>query len=164
MDATFKDAIDKFLQSSRIAIVGYSRNKDQPANAVYDRFQNNGYDVYAVNCNNEGFEGVEVFARLSDIPERPDGAVIFTPPKETPRILEECANLGIVNVWIHRSVDAGSWSPEVTEFSKKHLMNVIPVGCPLMFLKPDFPHLCIRTIMNWTGKLKIGERAEVSAV
>jgi len=155
MDATYKTAIDKFLQSNEVAIVGYSRKKDQPANAVYDRFKKNGYTVYAVNCNTEGFEGVTIYSSLSELPEIPAAVAVFTPPGQTLNILEECAHLGIANIWIHKSVDGGSWCPEVETFRKQHVLNVIPNGCPLMFLKPDFTHLCIRTVMNWGGRFKM---------
>ena len=157
MNDTFRSLVDDFLKKNHIAIVGYSRKKDQPANAVFDRFHANGYDVYAVNPFPDRFDDQVVYSSLSLLPTIPGAVVIFTPPKETLKILEECNSLGVKDVWIHHSIDEGSWSPEAEQYARQNNFNLIPSGCPLMFLSPDFPHRCIKWFLNWKGMFKVEE-------
>jgi predicted CoA-binding protein len=164
MNARFQSLVDRFLDHDHIAIVGYSSKKDQPANAVFDRFRDNNYEVYAINPHPEKFEHQKVYKSLSQLPELPGGVVVFTPPEETVKVLEECVSLGIVNVWIHHSIDQGSWSPEAEQFAREHDINLISSGCPLMFLSPDFPHRCLKWFLGWKGLFKVEEKAEGVAV
>lgn len=157
MTDTYRSRVDSFLKHDKIAVVGYSRKKDQPANAVFDRFKENGYEVHAVNPFPERFDDQIVFASLSLLPSIPGGVVIFTPPKETLKVLEECHSLGIKHAWIHHSIDEGSWSPEAEKYAKEHGIDLIPSGCPLMFLSPDFPHRCLKWFLNWRGLFKVEE-------
>lgn len=155
MNAEYQSRLDAFLASTSVAIAGYSRQKNAPANAVYKKFEENGYQVYAVSPHADEIEEVSCFQTISTIPETPEAVVLFTPPSATMNVLEECSELGIKKVWIHHSVDQGSFTPGVEEFAAGKGMELIPFGCPMMFLKPDIFHRCMRWFFNLQKKFDL---------
>jgi uncharacterized protein len=154
MNPNYNEQVDTFLKAKNVAIAGYSTNKNQPANSIYKRFSENGYNVFAINPKAEAISDVKCYSSLQDIAETVDAVVICTPPLVTLSVVNECIKKDIKNIWIHRSVDQGSYNAEAVELGKKNNINCIACGCPLMFLNADFPHKCIRWFMDVTGKLK----------
>ena len=60
---------------------------------------------------------------------------------------EECAELGITNVWMHRGPGAGSVSDTATSYGRQHGITVIDGGCPCMFgPTADFGHKVMRFV------------------
>ena len=71
--------------------------------------------------------------------------VIATRPELALGTMQECAELGIRNVWMHRGPGAGSVSAEATDFGRQRGIMVIDGGCPLMFdPTADFGHKMIK--------------------
>ncbi len=89
-----------------------------------------------------------------NVSEPIDGVVISTRPEVTGQIVQECAEVGVSRVWMHRSFGQGSVSDEATKFCQDHNITVIPGGCPMMFCEPvDFGHKCMRWFLGLTGGL-----------
>jgi predicted CoA-binding protein len=154
--ATMKEAAKEFLALDRIAVVGVSRAKNKAANLIYRKLRTEGYKVFAVNPNTKNVEGDICYPDLRAIPEKPGGVVIVTNPEITKRIVRECADLGIANVWMHNGIDSKgtSISPEGVEYCHNHNINVIPGGCPMMFcVHADTGHRVMRWVQTLTGKL-----------
>ena len=151
---TLKASAEQFLRLKRIAVAGVSSTQKSVPNIIYDKLKKSGYKVFAVNPKG-GFIGEEpCFLKLSDIPEQVEGVVIGTNPRATLQVVTDCSDLGIKHVWIHKSLDAGSYSKEAEDFCMENGINLIPTGCPMMFCKPvDFPHKCIKWFLHATGKL-----------
>lgn len=150
-----KESAKEFLQLKTIAVAGVSSTKKNAANYIYEKLRSAGYYVFAVNPKAiEVMGGDPSYPSLTAIPEQIEGVVIGTHSKVTLSVVQECATLGIQHVWIHKSLDAGSYSEEAEKFCKENGINLIPSGCPLMFCKPvDFPHKCIKWVLHATGKL-----------
>jgi hypothetical protein len=68
--------------------------------------------------------------------------------------MQECHELGIRDVWMHRSFGTGSVSDSATRFGREHGITVIDGGCPLMF-EPcsDGGHKAMRFVFTMTGKV-----------
>jgi uncharacterized protein len=49
--------VDEFLRGRRLAVAGVSRDTTQPANAIYRKLRDSGYDVFAINPNATEVEG-----------------------------------------------------------------------------------------------------------
>jgi hypothetical protein len=154
MKEAFKAKINSFLSEDSIAVFGYSSKKHQPANGIYDRFRQAGKRTYAINPRHVKLNDVRCYSSLRELPEKPGSVVICSPPESSPDIVGECIRSGIKNVWMHRSVDKGSYNEQAEQMARDNGLNCISVGCPLMFLKADFPHRCIKWIMNLQGKFK----------
>ena len=129
-----KDAASDFLSCKRIAVTGVSRTPHgHGSNAVYQRLRGRGYQVFAVNPNAESVEGDACFHDLKSIPGGVDAVVIGTRPEIADRTMRECAELGIKQVWMHRSFGRGSVSEAAATYGRQKGITVIEGGCPLMF-------------------------------
>lgn len=151
---TLKETVDDFLAQKRIAVAGVSRSGGEAANLVYRKLRGAGYQVFAINPNAEEVEGEKCYPDLKSIPGGVEGVVIATHPKVTDQIVRECAEMGISQVWIHRSFGGGSVSDAAVNFCRENNITVIPGGCPMMYCEPvDIGHKCMRWVLNLTGGL-----------
>lgn len=148
--ATIKQAASDFLGKKRIAVTGVSRQpKSHAANLVYQRLRSRGYEVFAVNPNADRVEGDTCYPDLKSIPGGVEAVVIGTRPGLAATTMQECVELGIAHVWMHRLNGPGSVSEEATRYGREHGITVIDGGCPLMF-KPtaDVGHKMMRLFAN----------------
>jgi len=148
-----KEAASDFLANKRVAVTGVSRTpKTHGSNNVYRRLRERGYDVFAVNPNAEEVEGDRTYPDLKSIPGGVEAVVIGTRPELAERTMEECAELGIKHVWMHRGPGAGSVSAAATDYGRQQGITVIDGGCPLMFEPTaDFGHKIMRLV--YAGKV-----------
>ncbi len=108
---TMKEAAAEFLATKRIAVTGVSRTaQGHGSNTVYKRLRDRGYEVFAVNPNADQVEGATSYHDLKSIPGGVDAVVIATAPSRAETTVQECVELGIKQVWMHRSFGAGSVS------------------------------------------------------
>ena len=143
-----KNAAAEFLAKKRLAVTGVSRTpKQHGSNNVYRRLRERGYDVFAVNPNADEVEGDRCYPNLASIPGGVEAVVIGTRPEIAEQTMDECIELGIRYVWMHRGPGAGSVSPAATELGRQHGMTVIDGGCPLMFgPTADLGHKLMRLV------------------
>jgi predicted CoA-binding protein len=150
-----KDAARQFLAHRRIAVTGVSRSpKDHGANVVYRRLRDRGYDVVAVNPNADQVEGDQCWPDLTSVPGGVEAVVIGTRPEHAEATVRECVELGVSHVWMHRSVDAGSVSPDAAAFARMNGLTVIEGGCPCMFAPAADPaHRVMKTVLTLAGRV-----------
>ncbi len=150
-----REAATSFLSHKRIAVTGVSRSPGpHGSNAVYKRLRERGYEVFAVNPNAQEVEGDPAYPNLASIPGGVDAVVIGTRPAYAEATVRECDELGVKDVWMHRSFGGGSVSDAATRFGRERGITVIDGGCPLMF-EPcsDAAHRAFRFIFTATGKV-----------
>jgi predicted CoA-binding protein len=155
-EVDIKAAAAEFLAKKRIAVTGVSRNPEAQhgANIVYRRLRERGYDVFAINPNTAEVEGDRAYPDLKSIPNGVDAVVIGTRADRALGAMRECAELGIRNIWMHRSIGSGSVSAEATAWGRERGMRVIDGGCPLMFDPvSDTGHKVMRSLFTLTGKV-----------
>ena len=152
---TVKAAASEFLANKRIAVTGVSRTPGtHGSNAVYQRLRARGYEVFAINPNTDEVEGDRCYHDLKAVPGGVEAVVIGTRPETAEATMRECADLGIKQVWMHRSFGAGSVSDAATEYGREHGITVIDGGCPLMFdPTADLGHKAMRFVFTRTGKV-----------
>jgi uncharacterized protein len=150
-----KDAASTFLAHKRIAVTGVSRTPGgHGSNVVYKRLRDRGYEVFAVNPNADTVEGDPCFHDLKSIPGGVEAVVVATRPELAEDTVRECGELGIDQVWMHRSFGGGSVCDEATVYGREHGMTVIDGGCPLMFEPTaDAGHKVMRFVLSCTGKV-----------
>ena len=144
-------AITSFLAQTRIAVAGVSRSKTEAANTIYRKLRDSGYHVFPVNPKAAALEGVVCYPDLAAIPGGVDAVVVATPPEASLGVVSQCADLGIRRVWLHRSFGSGSVSDAALALGRERGIEVIPGGCPMMFL--DFGHKCMRVILGVMNRL-----------
>ena len=157
--AKIDSLVQDFLAQKKIAVVGVSDKRDTGCNLNYNKFKENGYQVYAVNPRIASFQGDACYPDLKSIPEKPDAVFILANPKVTEQIVGQCVELGIKRVWMHcmmgtkPGLAAGmtSVSPHAVEMCKANGIAVISGSCPNQFLKPDFAHRMMRGLWRTLG-------------
>jgi predicted CoA-binding protein len=153
--STVKEAATNFLSCKRVAVTGVSRKPESHgSNVVYKRLRDRGYEVFAVNPNADTVEGDRSFHSVAEIPGGVDAVVIGTAPERAEATVRQCDDLGIKQVWMHRSFGGGSVCDGATVYGREHGMTVIDGGCPLM-LEPtaDLGHKVMRFVLTPTGKV-----------
>lgn len=151
---TLADAAREFLAQKRIAVVGVSRNPEEAANFVFRKLRASGREVFAVNPRADVVEGARCYSALRSIPDGVDAVVVFTPASASASVVQECADLGISYVWLHRSLGAGSVSSEAIEVARQNGITLIAGACPAMYCAPvDLPHRCMRWVLDFAGRL-----------
>jgi hypothetical protein len=156
MAVTTKQAAAEFLAKKRIAVAGVSRETGgaHGGNPVYTRLRERGYEVYAVNPNAQEVEGDAAYANLAAIPGGVDAVVIATHPDVAASVMQECIDLGVKNVWMHRGMGAGSVSHDAAELGRAQGVAVIEGGCPLMFdPAADVGHKMMKGVLSLIGKM-----------
>jgi predicted CoA-binding protein len=150
-----KTAATEFLSHKRVAVTGVSRHPaNHGSNVVYQRLKERGYDVVPVNPNAEVIDGDRCYPDLHAIPGGVEAVVIGTRPDRALATVQECEDLGIHDVWMHRSFGGGSVSDEATTYGREHGMTVIDGGCPLMFEPVSDPgHKAIKWVCRMNHHL-----------
>ncbi len=161
--ATVDNLVQDFLALKKIAIVGVSDKRDTGCNLAYNKFKENGYQVYAVNPRITTFDGDPCYADLKTIPEKVEAVFILASPKVTEEIVQQCVDLGIKHVWMHcmmgtkpgLATSMTSVSQSAVEMCKANGIAVIPGTCPNQFLKPDFGHAAMRGLWRLFGFMNV---------
>ena len=151
-----QQAAEEFLAVNRIAVAGVSRETDgmHSGNGVFERLIEKGYDAYATNPHADEIEDERFFTSLRAIPGGVEAVVIATNPKDSPAVMQECIDLGVKQVWLHKSFGQGSYSNDAENLGRDAGIRVIPNGCPLMFGEcSDGGHRFMKTILTWTGSV-----------
>jgi len=148
-----KSAASEFLAKKRIAVTGVSRTpRTHGSNVVYQRLRSRGYQVFPDNPTADVVERDVCYPNLKSIPGGVEAVVIGTRADRAEGTMRECAELGIKQVWMHRSVGAGSVSKDAAEFGRSRGITVIEGGCPLMFEPTaDVAHKAMRFVLTLTG-------------
>jgi predicted CoA-binding protein len=142
---TIPSSVADFLAGKRIVVAGVSRTGRAPANAIFRRFQQCGYEAVPLNPNATELEGARSYPVLSAVPGPIHGLLIASHPATAAGLVREAATLGVRHVWFHRSFGSGSVSPAALDACRPHGIEPIVGGCPLMYCQPVDPfHRCMR--------------------
>ncbi|MFH1978654.1 MAG: CoA-binding protein [Candidatus Aenigmatarchaeota archaeon] len=84
--------MDYFFDPKSIAVIGASRNPRKIGHVVFRNFIDGGYKgkLYPVNPNAEMLFGTKAYAKVSDIKEPVDLAIITVPAKFVIQVIEDC--------------------------------------------------------------------------
>ncbi len=84
--------LDKIFNPKSVAIVGASDKEGSVGNAIVKNFTEQGYagKVYLVNIRKTEINGIKTYQNIQQIPESVDLAIIATPAKTVPAVIEEC--------------------------------------------------------------------------
>lgn len=143
--------LDKIFNPQNVAIIGASDVEGSVGYAIVKNFTQLGYagKVYFVNIRKPEIFGVKTYKTVDQIPEPVDLAMIATPAKTVPEVMEECGRAHVKGAII---VSAGfkETGPEgkaledkILEIAKKYGIRVIGPNCigiirPRKFLNATF--------------------------
>ncbi len=143
------ELIIEFLSKKKIAVVGVSRKGDIPANHIFHKFKDAGYDVYPVNPHAEVVEGLTCYPDISSLPEKPEAVMLAGTPVVSEKVMQECLDNHVDLVWMHKGIGQGSYSPKADQLAGEKGITVIKNGCPMMFVGKVDP---FHKVLKWIKK------------
>jgi predicted CoA-binding protein len=130
----------------RYAVVGVSGRRKRFGNSIFEELKRGGHKCYAVGRVSGEIYGAQIHESLSALPERPDRVVICTKPPSAKGVVEDCARLGIGEIWFQQ----GSFAPELGMICGQEELKYVRGSCALLYLVPTkFPH----NVHAWLAKL-----------
>jgi predicted CoA-binding protein len=125
-------AIQDFIQSKRIAIVGVSQSDAKFGNSIYRELKGKGYDVVPVHPTMEKFDQDLCFKNIQSIDPKVDGVLINVKKENVKAILDDAYQAGAKKIWLQQ----GSETPETVQYGESLGMNVVAGGCIMMYAEP----------------------------
>ncbi len=139
-----KRKLDKIFRPKKIAVIGASSKKGSVGYALMKNLIGSGYDgiVYPINPKHDNIQGVRAYPTVNSIPDKIDLAIIATPAKTIPKLIEDCGKSGIEGIVIISSgfKEAGKEGRilynQIKKLSKEYGIRIIGPNC-LGFIKPS---------------------------
>ncbi len=111
-----------------VAVVGASNNPDKYGYKIIQVLKAKGVKVFPINRKADCIQGLKPYARLQDLPQKPDIINFVVPPEITLLILSEVKNLGWDNVWFQ----PGSFNEQIIDLVKEWGLNYEAQACILL--------------------------------
>ena len=94
--------LEKIFKPRRVALIGIEKDPGDLGRRVLSNLLGAGFRgiVYPVSFSVESVSGVPTYPDLSSLPKIPDLAVVCTPAREVPQVVQECGEAGIMGVAI----------------------------------------------------------------
>lgn len=136
--------LDKLFNPKVVAIVGATTKKESVGYALMKNIIGSGFDgiVYPINPKRTNVLGVKAYPSLDDVPDKIDLAIIATPAKSVPAIVEKCGEVGVSGILLISAgfAEAGEDGKElmrqISETIRKYKMRLIGPNC-LGFINPS---------------------------
>jgi acetyltransferase len=157
--------LDKIFNPRSVAIIGASDEEGTVGYALMKNFTEHDFEgkIYPVNIRKTEIHGLKAYQTVEQIPEPIDLAVIATPAKTVPDIVEQCGKAGVKGIII---ISAGfkeigpegkALEDKILEIKKKYGLRIIGPNC-LGVIRPS-----IRLNATFIGKMpKPGNIAFIS--
>lgn len=111
-----------------IAVIGATDHPTKYGGIIYRDLKAKGFPVMAVNPNRSSVDGDPCWPSVLDLPEKPTIAVFVVPARTGLRVLADCAEAGIVNIWIQ----PGAFSPEMRQALENGPFEWIAEACVMV--------------------------------
>ena len=108
-----------------VAVVGATDNPSKYGSVIYRDLKRKGVTVFPVNASRSTVDGDRAYHHLRDLTQRPTIVNVVVPPEVTLDILDQCLEMGLMNVWLQ----PGAESPEALEFLQQHSFNYLANAC-----------------------------------
>jgi predicted CoA-binding protein len=108
-----------------VAVVGATDNPSKYGYVIYRDLKRKGYPVFPVNRHRDEVDGDKAYCSLSDLPEKPTIVNVVVPPRETVKVLRECLEQDLMNVWLQ----PGAESPEAMAVLQENGFNYLANAC-----------------------------------
>ncbi|MBN1685190.1 MAG: bifunctional acetate--CoA ligase family protein/GNAT family N-acetyltransferase [Spirochaetales bacterium] len=136
--------LNKLFNPKVIAIIGASARAGSVGHSLMKNIIGSGFDgiVYPINPQRSNVLGVKAYASLEEVPDQIDLAIIATPARTVPEIVEICGEIGVSGVLLISAgfSEIGAEGKKLTErimqSVRKYGMRLIGPNC-LGFIKPS---------------------------
>ncbi|MEM3699961.1 MAG: GNAT family N-acetyltransferase [Candidatus Bathyarchaeia archaeon] len=136
--------LDKIFNPRSVAIIGASDEEGSVGYALMKNFIDLDFDgkVYPVNIRKNEILGLKAYQSVDQIPEPIDLAVIATPAKTVPEIVEQCGKAGIKGIIIISAgfkevgAEGKALEEQILEIKNKYGLRIIGPNC-LGIIRPS---------------------------
>lgn len=92
-----KHKLDYMFDPASVAVIGASKSKEKWGASVLRHIIQGGYggEIYPINPKEEKIQKLKVYPSITETPQPPDLAIVATPNKTIPSIIEECTEKGV---------------------------------------------------------------------
>jgi acetyltransferase len=136
--------LDKIFNPRSIAVIGASNKEGSVGYVLIKNLAELGYagKVYPVNIQESEILGLKAYKNVNELPETVDLAVIATPAKTVPDVVEQCGKTGIIGIII---ISAGfkeigaqgkALEEKIVELKRKYNLRIIGPNC-LGIIRPS---------------------------
>ena len=106
-------------KGKRIAVIGVSTREEKFGFKIFRDLLAKGLDAYGVNPVGGEVLGQKIYKNLKDILPVPDVVITVVPRQVTERVIEECKELGVKELWMQ----PGSESELAIQKAEKYGLN-----------------------------------------
>ncbi len=157
--------IENMFNPKAVAVIGATERDGSIGQQIMRNLLlgKNKRSIYPINPNRESVMGVRCFSSMNKVPEHIDLAVIATPAKTVPKIVEECGQSGVDGIVIisagfrETGEEGAKLEEEITRLREKHDIRVLGPNC-LGFIRP---HVNLNAAFS-RSNLQPGEIAFIS--
>jgi len=132
-----KNNLDKIFKPKSIAVIGASNKIGSAGYRIFRNIIGSGWEgiVYPINPGAESIQGVQAYPSVLELPKIVDLAIIATPAKTVPDVLDQCGKFGIKGILI---ISAGfkevgekglALEKELKKIKEKYNMRLIGPNC-----------------------------------
>lgn len=113
------------LKNKVIAVVGVSHRPEKYGYKIFKDFIDAGYCVYGVCVRGADILNQKMYKTIKEIGVIPDMVITVVPSSVTEKIVEECRELGIKEIWMQ----PGSESELAIANAEKYAITVTHSAC-----------------------------------
>lgn len=130
-------SIERMLNPKTVAVIGASDTEGSVGQSIMKNILlgKERRKIYPVNLNKEEIMGLKCYPNITKVPEHVDFAVIATPAKTVPRIVEDCGKAGVSGLVIisagFREIGAEGQKleEEITRIKSKYNLRILGPNC-----------------------------------
>ncbi|MGE0100006.1 MAG: GNAT family N-acetyltransferase [Hydrogenophaga sp.] len=183
--------LDALFAPSSVAVIGASLRPASVGGTVWRNINASGYQgpLYPVNPRHAHLDGVPTFARVSDLPQAPELAIVCTPAATVASLIAELGARGTrAAIVVTAGLDA-TQKQAMLDAARKHTLRILGPNCigmlvPHLGLNASFAHrdappgelafvsqsgALVTAMLDWAGSrgigfshfVSLGERADV---
>ena len=113
------------IKEKKIAVVGVSHKPEKYGFKIFKDLIDAGYSVEGINPTDGEIAGKQIHRNLKELKVLPDLVITVVPSKITERVVDECKELGIKEIWMQ----PGSESQDAIDKAKGYGISVVYNAC-----------------------------------
>lgn len=136
--------LDKIFNPKSIAMIGASDEEGSVGYTLMKNLTGLGYEgeVYPVNIHKKEILGFKAYKTVDQLPETVDLAIIATPAKTVPDLVEQCGKVGIIGIIILSAgfkeigLEGRALEDRILEMKKRYDLRIVGPNC-LGIIRPS---------------------------
>lgn len=113
------------IKNKLIAVVGVSNREEKFGFRIFKSLLEGGFKVKGIHLRDGEVLGQKIYKNLKELDSVPDLVITVVPPEVTERIVEECNDLGIKEIWMQ----PGSESEDAVRKARQYGISVVYNAC-----------------------------------